>query len=57
MIEPSQLIASANEIDNRIGPVPGRSADRIAVELRKASALILELRAAIESKRDPQSTA
>lgn len=44
MIEPATLIASANEIDNRIGPIPGRSSDRIAVELRKAAAEIERLR-------------
>lgn len=51
MIEPAQLIASANEIDNRMGPIPGRSSDRIAVELRKAAALIVELRAALSKEK------
>lgn len=55
MIEPAQLIASANEIDNRMGPIPGRSSDRIAVELRKAAALIVELRAACANQPAVQS--
>lgn len=46
MIEPAALIASADEIDNRLGPIPGRSSDRIARELRAAAELIIELRAA-----------
>jgi hypothetical protein len=33
----ADLTASANEIDNRMGPIPGRSSDRIANELRWAS--------------------
>lgn len=51
MVEPAQLIASANEIDNRIGPIPGRSSDRIAAELRKAAALIIELREAASDQQ------
>ena len=50
MIGPSQLIASADEIDNRIGPIPGRSSDRIARELRIAAALIEKLRKQIDEK-------
>ncbi len=34
----AHLIASANELDNRLGPIPGRSSDRIANELRWAAA-------------------
>lgn len=49
-IEPAQLIASAEEIDNRLGPIPGRSSDRIARELRAAAALITDLRAQIERR-------
>lgn len=52
MIEPAQLIASANEIDGRMGPIPGRSSDRIAVELRKAAALIVELRTALAKEKN-----
>lgn len=37
MINPAKLIASADEIDNRMGPIPGRSSDRIARELRSAA--------------------
>lgn len=44
MIEPSALIVSADEIDNRLGPIPGRSSDRIARELRQAAELIISLR-------------
>jgi hypothetical protein len=35
-IQVADLTASANEIDNRMGPIPGRSSDRIA-ELRWAA--------------------
>lgn len=49
MIEPAALIASAEEIDNRLGPIPGRSSDRIAKELRKAAQQITDLRAAIKN--------
>lgn len=37
---PANLIASADEIDNRLGPLSGRSSDRIAVELREAASHI-----------------
>jgi hypothetical protein len=47
MIQPTDLIASADEIDNRLGPIPGRSSDRIARELRAAAALISELQGQI----------
>lgn len=40
MITPAHLIASADEIDNRLGPIPGRSSDRIAVELRAAAKIV-----------------
>jgi len=40
MLTPARLIASADEIDNRLGPIPGRSSDRIAVELRAAAKII-----------------
>lgn len=46
-IQPSALIASAEEIDNRLGPVAGRSSDRIARELRQAGAEIERLRRAL----------
>jgi hypothetical protein len=36
-IQVADLTASANEIDNRMGPIPGRSSDRIANELRWAA--------------------
>lgn len=49
-IEPAALIASADEIDNRMGPIPGMSSDRIARELRNAAALITKLLAEIETK-------
>lgn len=38
------LIASADEIDNRMGPIAGRSSDRIARELRQAATEIDQLR-------------
>jgi hypothetical protein len=50
MIGPDQLIASADEIDNRLGPIPGRSSDRIARELREAAALIKALRDEVDAK-------
>lgn len=36
-IQIADLTASANEIDTRMGPIPGRSSDRIANELRWAA--------------------
>jgi hypothetical protein len=51
-IEPAQLIISADEIDNRMGPIPGRSSDRIACELRAAASLIIEMRQKIEGRED-----
>lgn len=36
-MQAADLTASANEIDNRMGPIPGRSSDRIANELRWAA--------------------
>lgn len=36
----TKLIASADEIDNRLGPIPGCSSDRIARELRQAAAAL-----------------
>jgi hypothetical protein len=44
-IKPSHLIGMAEEIDNRLGPIPGHVADRIAVELRAAAQEIRHLRA------------
>ncbi|WP_375782860.1 hypothetical protein ACE10Z_23385 [Bradyrhizobium sp. Pha-3] len=48
MIEPAALIVSADEIDDRMGPIPGRSSDRIARELRAAAKLVTELQSALE---------
>lgn len=50
-IQPETLIASADKIDNRIGPIPGRSSDRIARELRQAASAITEMRAAMAKTR------
>lgn len=50
-IEPSALITSADEIDNRLGPIPGRSSDRIARELRRAAGDIERMREAITKTR------
>jgi hypothetical protein len=36
-IQPADLTASANEIDSRLGPIPGRSADRYALQFRAAA--------------------
>lgn len=49
-IDPVSLIASADEIDNRMGPIPGTSSDRIARELRNAAALITKLLSEIDTK-------
>jgi hypothetical protein len=35
MINPAELIELADRIDNRLGPISGRMADRIAVLLRQ----------------------
>jgi hypothetical protein len=50
-IQVADLTASANEIDNRMGPMPGRSSDRIANELRWADAEIKRLREAVSKTR------
>jgi hypothetical protein len=57
MIEPNQLIASAEEIDNRMGPIPGRSSDRIARELRLAAQEIERLRPYVEAFRREETRA
>lgn len=44
MILPSTLIANADAIDKRLGPISGPSADRIAVMLREAAAEIARLK-------------
>lgn len=44
------LITSADEIDNRLGPIPGRSSDRIARELRQAAEMIASMRLEIDTK-------
>lgn len=49
-IQSSSLIASADEIDNRLGPIPGGSSDRIAGELRRAAELITTLLGEIDTK-------
>jgi len=45
-----KLRIRADQIDNRLGPIPGRSADDIAIELREAS-LALCLAARLASER------
>ena len=50
-LEPTQLVASADEIDSRLGPIPGRSSDRIARELRSAAALIIGLQRLLDEAR------
>lgn len=50
-IQVADLTASANEIDNRMGPIPGRSSDRIANELRWAATEIERMRDAIDKTR------
>lgn len=42
-MQAADLTASANEIDNRMGPIPGRSSDRIANELRWAATAIEQI--------------
>lgn len=51
-IEPAHLIASADEIDNRLGPIPGRSSDRIARELRLAAQEIERLTTQLEASEN-----
>jgi len=46
----AMLRARADEIDRRLGPIPGRTADRIAVELRSAATKIERLEAALREK-------
>lgn len=43
----AELIRIADEIDNRLGPISGRTADRIAVLLRQAAGCIGQLRDAL----------
>lgn len=42
------LIARADEIDNRLGPIPGHTADAIANQLREASEAFTGTQAKIE---------
>jgi hypothetical protein len=44
----ADLIAMADEIDNRLGPIPGHRADTIADQLREAGAALTETQAKIE---------
>lgn len=37
MVTPDNLIALADKIDRRLGPIPGRDADHLAVTLREAA--------------------
>lgn len=57
MVEPEKLIASADEIDNRLGPIPGRSSDRIARELRDVARELIRLRIALRAVMDAKSDA
>lgn len=57
MIAPQALIDSADEIDSRLGPIPGTSSDRIARELRTAAELIQQLQqeiASVAASRQPE---
>jgi hypothetical protein len=54
-LDPSKMLRWADEIDNRLSPIPGRVADQLAVILRQAAAAlqadqqtIERLRAALE---------
>jgi hypothetical protein len=47
MIDAALLRNRADEIDNRLGPIPGNVADRIARELREAGGAIETLSKAI----------
>ncbi len=40
MVTAESLIAQADKIDNRLGPIPGREADRLAVMLREVATQI-----------------
>ena len=37
---PADLVARADEIDGRLGPIPGRTADAIADQLREAARMM-----------------
>lgn len=52
-----RLRARADQIDHRIGPIPGRDADAIAVELRAAADTIGVLGEAVEVLRAVLRTA
>lgn len=49
-IQPADLIASANEIDSRLGPILGRSADRYARQFQAAAELIAKMLLEIDNK-------
>ena len=44
----TDLIARADEIDNRLGPIPGNMADAIAVQLREVAKALVEAQAKTE---------
>lgn len=44
MVTAESLVAVADKIDRRVGPIPGRDADRIAVMLREAAEQIADIR-------------
>jgi len=48
MIAPELLRKRAEEIDNRLGPISGGAADRLARELREAAQAIEELQKQIQ---------
>ena len=51
MVTEQSLIERANKIDLRLGPIPGRDADAIALELREAARLIASLAKALNDIR------
>ena len=53
----ADLIARADEIDNRLGPIPGPTADAIAIQLREAAKAWDSLRTENAQLRDALNVA
>ncbi len=51
----AKLVARADVIDNRLGPIPGPTADALARELRAAASRLREIGAALEKSVKLQS--
>lgn len=51
MITTAALVARADQIDRRLGPITGRDADRIAVELREAAKVLAASQEVLQTSR------